>query len=142
LLFERTHKPLGSVLRSSVVIRFQDWRDARFGGRPLRAAGVILVPITVLAAVTIFADNSMLILPSSWLLLLVAVGALLGGWRIGFLTAAVAATVLAVVVTERDAELGLPGARTIWAVAQFLVAGSGVSVAVGATDCTAASRSS
>jgi serine phosphatase RsbU (regulator of sigma subunit) len=122
------------VLRSSGVIRFQDWRDARFGGRPWRAAGVILVPITVLAAVTIFADDSILILPASWLLLLVAVGALLGGWRVGFLTTIVAATVLAVAVTERDAELGLPGARTVWAVVQFLVAGGGVSVAVGATD--------
>jgi serine phosphatase RsbU (regulator of sigma subunit) len=134
LLFERTHKPLGSVLRSSPVIRLQDWRDARFGGRPWRAAVVILVPIALLAALTVAVDNSVLVLPSAWLLLLVAAGAVLGGWRVGLITAVIATTALALIVTERDAELGLPGSRTIWAVAQFLIATSGVAVAVGATD--------
>lgn len=134
MLFERTHKPLGSVLRSSPVLRLQDWRDARFAGRPWRAAGVILVPIALLAALTILADSSVLILPSAWLLPLVAVGALLGGWRLGLATTVIAAAVLALTVIERDAELGLPVSRTVWAVVQFLVAGGGVSVAVGATD--------
>jgi serine phosphatase RsbU (regulator of sigma subunit) len=134
LLFERTSKPLGAVLRSSPVLRFQDWRDARFAGRPWLAAGVILVPIAVLAAVTIFADNSMVIVPTSWLLLLVAAGALLGGRGVGFLSTAVAAMVRAICVPERDAELGLLVARTIWVVVQFIIVAGGVSVAVGATD--------
>ncbi|HSK97757.1 MAG TPA: PP2C family protein-serine/threonine phosphatase [Euzebyales bacterium] len=134
MLFERTSKPLGSVLRSSSVVRLQDWRDARFAGRPWRAAGVILVPIAVLAALAVAVDNSVLLLPSAWLLLLVAAGALLGGWRVGMITAVIATTALALIVSERDADLGLPGSRTVWAVVQFLIAATGVAVAVGATD--------
>jgi serine phosphatase RsbU (regulator of sigma subunit) len=134
LLFERTHRPLGTVLRSSSVIRLQDWRDAKFGGRPWRAALVIIVPMVLLAALTVVADNSVLILPAAWLLLLVAAAALLGGWRIGLISSVIATTALALVVTEHDADLGLPGTRTIWAVVQFLIATVGVSMAVGATD--------
>jgi serine phosphatase RsbU (regulator of sigma subunit) len=134
LLFERTSKPLGSVLRSSSVVRLQDWRDARFAGRPWRAAGVILVPIAVLAALAVAVDNSVLLLPAAWLLLLVVAGALLGGWRVGMITAVIATTALALIVSERDADLGLPGSRTVWAVVQFLIATTGVAVAVGATD--------
>jgi sigma-B regulation protein RsbU (phosphoserine phosphatase) len=90
--------------------------------------------MALLAAVTILVDNSILILPAAWLLLLVAGAALLGGWRIGLITSVIATTALALIVTEHDAELGLPGSRTAWAVAQFLVATVGVSMAVGATD--------
>jgi len=134
LLFERTYRPLGSVLRSSSIVRLQDWRDARFGGRPWRAATVIIVPMVALAVLAGAVDSSVLLLPAAWLLLLVAAGALLGGWRVGLVAAVIATTALAFIVTERDAELGLPGSRTVWAVVQFLIAAGGVAMAVGATD--------
>jgi sigma-B regulation protein RsbU (phosphoserine phosphatase) len=50
------------------------------------------------------------------------------------IAAAICAIALAVTVTDRNTELSLPASRTVWAVAQFLMAGVGVSLAVGATD--------
>jgi serine phosphatase RsbU (regulator of sigma subunit) len=122
------------VLRSSPVVNLQDWRDARFARRPWLAAVVVLVPIVGLAALIAAADSSVLILPSAWLLLLVATSALLGGVRLGFVTTVIAAVALAFTVTERNIEFGLPDSRTIWAAVQFLIVGAAVSVAVGATD--------
>jgi hypothetical protein len=134
LLFERTHKPLSSVLRSSRVVSLQDWRDARFASRPWLVVLVVLVPVIGLAALITMADRSVLILPSAWLLLLVAASALLGGTRLGLVATVIAAVALAFTVTERNMEIDLPSSRAVWAAAQFLIVGGGVSVAVGATD--------
>lgn len=131
---EPAPRPVGLVLRSSPVIRFQDWRDRRFARRPWLAAAVVLVPMTAFAFLVVLADSSMLILPGAWLLLLVAVAAVLGGWRLGATMTLIGALALAVVVSDINAELGLPRSRTVWAVGQFLMAGGGVSLALGATD--------
>lgn len=95
---------------------------------------VVLVPIALLAILATVASNQILILPSTWLLLLVAAAALLGGWRVGAIMNVIAAGVLAYIVNERNVEMDLPASRTVWAVVQFLMAGGGVSVAVGAMD--------
>jgi hypothetical protein len=134
LLTERTSRALGFALQSDQVLRLQDWRDRRFAGRPWLAASVVLVPMAIFAVIVVAVDSSILILPSAWLLLLVALAALLGGWRIGVAMTLIGAVALAIVVAERNSELGLPDTRTVWAVAQFLMTGGGVSFAVGATD--------
>lgn len=136
LLLPRASKPLGSVLRSSPVVRFQNWRDSRFAGRPWRSVMVSTALIGLIALTLVLVDDSVAIVPSTWLLILVGVGAVLGGWRIGLLTAAVGALALWVILVESDAAAGLPFARTVWAVIQFFIAGAGVSVAFGALDRT------
>jgi serine phosphatase RsbU (regulator of sigma subunit) len=90
--------------------------------------------MALFASAVVLVDNSVLLLPSAWLLVLVAAAALLGGWRLGIAMTLIGAVALAIVINERNDELGLPGTRTVWAVAQFLMAGGGVSLAVGATD--------
>lgn len=131
---ERAPRSLGSLLRASPIIRLQDWRDKRFGGRPWLAALVVLVPMTILAVLVVIIDNSVLALPSAWLLLLVACAALLGGWKVGLAMTVIAAAALEYTVAQVNSDLGLPTWRTVWAIVQFLMAGGGVSLAVGATD--------
>jgi serine phosphatase RsbU (regulator of sigma subunit) len=130
----RASNSAGSALRSSRVVRFQDWRDANFAGRPWRTAGIISGLIGLIGLMIALVDNSVVIVPGTWLLILVGVGALLGGWRVGLVTAAVGAFALWGIVMERDAAAGLPFSRSVWAVVQFLLAGAGVSIAIGAMD--------
>ena len=130
----RASKSLGSVLRSSPIVRFQNWRDVNFAGRPWRSVGIITVLIALIALMQLVVDNSVIILPGAWLLILVGVGALLGGWRVGLVTAAVGAFALWGVVMERNTAAGLPFSRSVWAIAQFLLAGGSVSIAIGAMD--------
>ena len=130
----RASKSLGSVLRSSPIVRFQNWRDANFAGRPWRSVGIITALIALIALMQLVVDNSVVILPGAWLLILVGVGALLGGWRVGLVTAAVGAFALWGIVMERNTAAGLPFSRSVWAIAQFLLAGGSVSIAIGAMD--------
>ncbi|HEX6256061.1 MAG TPA: PP2C family protein-serine/threonine phosphatase [Euzebyales bacterium] len=122
------------MLRTSLIVRFQNWRDERFGGRPLRSVLIVTGMIVVIAAVLALVDDAVIILPSAWLLILVGVGALLGGWRVGMLTAVVGAFALWAIVMERNAAAGLPFVRTVGAIVQFLIVGTGVSIAIGAMD--------
>jgi len=130
----RASKSLGSVLRSSPIVRFQNWRDVNFAGRPWRSVGIISVLIALIALMQLVVDNSVVILPGAWLLILVGAGALLGGWRVGLITAAVGAFALWGVVMESNTAAGLPFSRSVWAIAQFLLAGGSVSIAIGAMD--------
>lgn len=130
----RTSNSLGSVLRSSPIVRFQNWRDANFGGRPWRVVGILTAMITVIALLLVLVDNSVIILPGVWLLLFVGVGALLGGWRVGLITTVISAMALWAIVMERNAVDGLPFVRTVGAIVQFLLAGAALSVAIGAMD--------
>jgi serine phosphatase RsbU (regulator of sigma subunit) len=130
----RASNSLGSVLRSTLIVRFQDWRDANFAGRPLRTAGITSGLIALIALMLVLVDNTVIVLPGTWLLILVGVGALLGGWRVGLITAAVGAVALWGVVMERNTAAGLPFSRSVWAIVQFLLAGGGVSIAIGAMD--------
>jgi serine phosphatase RsbU (regulator of sigma subunit) len=134
VLLRRASSSIGSVLRTSLIVRFQNWRDERFAGRPLRTVLIVTGMIAVMAAVLALVDNSVIILPSAWLLILVGVGALLGGWRVGMLTTVVGAFALWAVVMERNAAAGLPFVRFASAIAQFLLVGAGVSIAIGAMD--------
>ncbi len=122
------------MLRSSPVVRFQNWRDTHFAGRPLRSVGVCAALVGLMASTLVLVHDSVTILPGAWLLILVPVGAVLGGWRVGLVTAAFGALALWVVLMERDAAAGLPFVRTALAAAQFFIAGAGVSVAIGALD--------
>jgi sigma-B regulation protein RsbU (phosphoserine phosphatase) len=134
VLLRRASSSIGPVLRTSLIVRFQNWRDERFGGRPLRSVLIVTSMIAVMAAVLALVDNSVIILPSAWLLILVGVGALLGGWRVGILTTIVGAFALWAVIMERNVAVGLPFVRVVGAIAQFLVVGVGVSIAIGAMD--------
>ncbi|CAN5908167.1 hypothetical protein BH23ACT10_BH23ACT10_32430 [soil metagenome] len=134
MLLKRTQRPLGAVLRSSPIVRFQNWRDENFGGRPWRSALVGTALIGLMALMLALVDDAVVIMPSAWLLILVGIGAVLGGWRVGTVVSAVGAVALWLVLMESDAAAGLPFARTAWAVVQFFIAGAGVSVAFGATD--------
>lgn len=122
------------MLRSSPIVRFQNWRDTNFAGRPWRSVLVGTVLICVMALMFALVDDTVVIMPSSWLLILVGIGAVLGGWRVGTVTAAIGAIALWIVLMENDAAAGLPFARTVWAVIQFFIAGAGVSIAVGGMD--------
>ena len=130
----RASNSLGAVLRASPIVRFQDWRDANFAGRTWRSIGIISAMIALIALMLVLVDNSVVILPSAWLLILVGIGALLGGWRVGLITAALGAVALWGIVMERNAAEGLPFIRTVSAIIQFLLAGGGVSIAIGAMD--------
>ncbi|HSJ43343.1 MAG TPA: PP2C family protein-serine/threonine phosphatase [Euzebyales bacterium] len=90
--------------------------------------------IALTALMFALVDNTVVILPGAWLLILVGVGALLGGWRIGLVTATVGAIALWGVVMERDSAAGMPFARSVWAILQFVLAGASVSIAIGAMD--------
>lgn len=132
MLFERSHRPLGTVLRSSPIVRYQDWRDRSFAGRPVLAAASALVVIGAVAVSLELFDDSVLMLPSAWLLLAVAVGALIGGWRIGILGAAAASGALWLVVTTSGGSAETP--LGVGGVAQFFAAGCALSVVIGAID--------
>lgn len=134
MLFERSHRPLGIVLRSSPVIRFQQWRDALFAGRPVFATAVTAAVIVLVSAVLSAVDNTVVVLPSAWLMLTVAVGAVIGGWRIGILSAAMASIALWLVVISPNLSFRLDDARSGWAVVQFFAAGCALSVGLGAMD--------
>ncbi len=124
------------MLRSSPAIRFQDWRDTHFAGRPWRSVLLVATLISVMALMRLFLDPSVVPLPSAWLLILVAIGALLGGWRIGVVTTVIGAVALWLILADRDAVNPLTTDRIMWAVTQFLLTGGGVSVALGAMDRT------
>lgn len=122
------------MLRSSPLARLQDWRDERFAGHPWRSVLVVGALIALIALMVMLIDDTVAVLPSAWLLILVAAGALLGGWRIGLAATAVGTAALWVMLIERDAAAGLPTARTIGTVLEFVIAGAGVSVAIGGVD--------
>ncbi len=122
------------MLRASPVVRFQDWRDANFAGRPGRSVGVITALIALMALMLVLVDDSVIVLPGTWLLIFVGVGAVLGGWRVGLITAVISAVALSGIVMERNAADGLPFVRTVSAIVQFVLAGTALSIAIGATD--------
>lgn len=134
MLLNRASRPLGAVLRSSLVVRLQDWRDARFAGRPWRSVVVAATLVAVVAATVVQLDNPVIILPSAWLLILVGIGALLGGWRVGLATTAIGAVALWVIIADRDTAAGLSLSPAALPIVEFLLAGGGVSLAIGGID--------
>ena len=133
MLLERTPRPLGNVLRSSQVIRFQDWRDARFGGKAWRAVAVAAVLTAVVGALALI-DAALFSLPAAWLLTVVAIGAVLGGWRVGLITAAFGSVALWFILIDRNPSPVGDMAGDIWQVAQFAVIAGGMSLMLGAVD--------
>jgi sigma-B regulation protein RsbU (phosphoserine phosphatase) len=92
--------------------------------------------IGVMAVMRLVLDPSVITLPSAWLLILVSVGALLGGWRVGLMTTAIGAFALWLILADREAVNPLSTGSAVWGVMQFLLAGGSVSVALGAMDRT------
>lgn len=134
MLFERSHRPLGTVLRSSPVVQFQIWRDARFASRPLKAAAVTAGLVLLVGVLLTVVEESIAVLPSAWLMLTVAVGAVIGGWRVGIFGSMLASIALWIIVLTPSLSFRVEDPAAGWGVVQFFVAGCALSLTLGAMD--------